>query len=198
MVLVISYHCLLVISCHESIESHTPKTWWCSGSFVLLPQIWAAWQNEVEVSRYVSWYRLTWSFVKTDLYGIFLRQDPWGAKPNGGHMMFRGSKNRIQWTVTAACIVSFALLCWSCVFIFTERGTAENFSWCPHWSWSLLLTRANLVEAWLFLLDFATTADSCLLTVLNWTAAILTTGDWNLDKELLLNTVQQSLKPSSG
>jgi hypothetical protein len=35
---------------------------------------------------------------------------------------------------------------------------AENF-WHPSWSWSLLLTVANLVETWWFLLDHATTAD---------------------------------------
>ena len=40
----------------------------------------------------------------------------------------------------------------------TERGTAKNLSW--H---SLLLTCAK-AEAWLFLLDSATTADSCLLS----------------------------------
>jgi hypothetical protein len=33
---------------------------------------------------------------------------------------------------------------------------AENFSWYPHWSWPLLLTHADLVEAWLFLLGYTT------------------------------------------
>ena len=44
-----------------------------------------------------------------------------------------------------------------------KRGTMENFSW--HSSWSLLLTCAK-AEAWLSLLDNATTADSCLLSQL--------------------------------
>ena len=46
-----------------------------------------------------------------------------------------------------ACIASFAMLRWSCIF--SERGTAENFSWCP--SRPFLLTQAE-AEAWLSLL----------------------------------------------
>jgi hypothetical protein len=51
---------------------------------------------------------------------------------------------------------------------FVEKGMTENFSWCPGWSWSLLLTPADSVEAWLFLLGHA---DFCLLilTLLNCT-----------------------------
>ena len=37
-----------------------------------------------------------------------------------------------------------------------------------------------------------------ILTLLNWTAGILTTGDLNYPKELLLNSIQQSLMASSG
>ena len=48
---------------------------------------------------------------------------------------------------------------------FTERGTAENFSWHSHCPWSLLLTHAE-AEAWLFLLGHATTAAD--LTLLNY------------------------------
>jgi hypothetical protein len=47
---------------------------------------------------------------------------------------------------------------------FTERGTVKNFSWCS--PWSLLLTCADLAEAWLFLLGYASMADSCLLSPL--------------------------------
>ena len=47
---------------------------------------------------------------------------------------------------------------------FTERGTAENFSWHSHWPWSLLLTRVE-AEAWLFLLGHATAA--AILTLPN-------------------------------
>ena len=52
------------------------------------------------------------------------------------------------------------------------RGTAESFSWCSCWPWSLLLTRAK-AEAWLSLLGSATTANSCLLSWQpNWTAGV--------------------------
>ena len=67
--------------------------------------------------------------------------------------MFEGSITRTQQTVMGlACIARFAILHWSHIFVFsdlhfTERGTAENFSWSLGWSWSLLLTHADLVEA---------------------------------------------------
>jgi hypothetical protein len=64
---------------------------------------------------------------------------------------------------------------------FIERGMAKNFL-NFNWFWSFPLTPASSVEAWLFLLDHAATADLCLvnwtvgiLTLLNWTADILTT-----------------------
>lgn len=53
------------------------------------------------------------------------------------------------------------------------KGEAEHFR-RSGWFWSPLLTRADLVEALLFLLDHATAADSCLVTLLSWTASILT------------------------
>lgn len=78
--------------------------------------------------------------------------------------------------------------------LFVERGTAEN-SWHLGWFWSLLLTPADLMEAWQFLLD-CTTVNSCLeillnktlviFKLLNWTTGILTNGDWNCPKELIL------------
>jgi hypothetical protein len=34
---------------------------------------------------------------------------------------------------------------------FIERGTTKNFSWCPWWYWFLLMSHADLAEAWLFL-----------------------------------------------
>ena len=43
----------------------------------------------------------------------------------------------------------------------SQRGTAENFSWCSWWSWSLLLTRVYLAKAWLSLLGCVTAADLC-------------------------------------
>jgi hypothetical protein len=46
---------------------------------------------------------------------------------------------------------------------FAERGVAESCSWCPGQPWSFPPDSVNLEEAWLFLLDPATTADSCLL-----------------------------------
>lgn len=51
---------------------------------------------------------------------------------------------------------------------FTDQDTAENVSWCPWWSWSLLLTSVHVAEGWLFLLGCATTDNVCLLlTLLN-------------------------------
>jgi hypothetical protein len=64
---------------------------------------------------------------------------------------------------------------------------AENFSWHLSWFWLLPLTYADLAKAWMFLLDYDTTADSCFLTLLNWTAGILTTEIGIAPKELLLN-----------
>lgn len=34
----------------------------------------------------------------------------------------------------------------------------------PDWLWSLLLTPDDLIEAWLFLLNHATAADSCFVS----------------------------------
>jgi hypothetical protein len=69
------------------------------------------------------------------------------------------------------------MLYWSGVFAdchFVESGMAENLSWHSGWFWLLLLTHANLIEAWLFLLDCTAIADSCLVTLLNWTVGVLT------------------------
>jgi len=82
-----------------------------------------------------------------------LRQDTWWGMGLMGHMMFGGSINRTQQTVTGACRASFATL-----LHLVERGMAKNF-WCPCWSCFLLLTQADSAEAWLFLLSSATTAD---------------------------------------
>jgi hypothetical protein len=51
---------------------------------------------------------------------------------------------------------------------FAERGIAKNFSWLSYWS-LLRLTYAE-AEAWLFLLDRATTPADLIL--LNWTVDI--------------------------
>jgi len=76
-----------------------------------------------------------------------------------------GGNNGLEWSLT--CLQSYLCnACWSHVFAdlhFTERGISENCSWCSHWPWSLLLTHAKTEEC-LFLLDGATTADSCLLS----------------------------------
>ena len=76
-----------------------------------------------------------------------------------------------------ACIGSFATLCCSSVFSglhFVERDNAGNISWHSGWFWFLPLTYMDLVDAWLFLLDFDATVDLCLVTLLNWTVGILT------------------------
>lgn len=73
---------------------------------------------------------------------------------------------RTQWTVGAACTAGFAALPCSPGFIspelcFVEGVMAENFSRLPC---SVLLTHADLVDAWQFLLVCATADDSCLLS----------------------------------
>ena len=96
--------------------------------------------------------------------------------------MFGESINRTQWMVKLACVASFTMLYWSCVFIladlhFIERGMAENFSRHPGWSWSLQLT-CNLAESWLFLLDHTTAADLCCV----WYPDTTELDCWHLDK----------------
>jgi hypothetical protein len=44
---------------------------------------------------------------------------------------------------------------------------AENFSWHFSWLGLLLMTHADSVEVWLFLLDHGATVNSCLVTLLN-------------------------------
>ena len=56
---------------------------------------------------------------------------------------------------------------------FVERRTAEHFSWHPCWSWTLLLTYADSVEAWLSLLGPATTADLYFLSRLDCTELLV-------------------------
>ena len=75
-------------------------------------------------------------------------------------MLFGECINRTQGTAMGPCIASLAMLCWSRVFTdlyFFGRSMAEYF-----WFWSLPQTCPDSVEAWLFLLDRATTADLCL------------------------------------
>jgi hypothetical protein len=82
---------------------------------------------------------------------------------------------------------------------FEERGKAKNF-WlfsCCWWFWSLPLTPEESVEAWWFLLDHATAADLCLVTLFEMNCWYPDTtelncwyhdnGDWNRPEELLLN-----------
>ena len=123
-----------------------------------------------------------------------LKQDTWWSKTHGGHMMFGGSINGTQRTVREACLHSY--LCktsWSHVspdLWFIERSTVKNLSWCSWWSWLLLLTCANLAEAWLSLLGHATTADSCLLYWHYWTGMLV--YSWSICKWIelpLLNPV---------
>lgn len=124
------------------------------------------------------------------------------------HMMFYWDKNhertcdvwrvvsRTWWTVTGqwwgTCIASCATLHWPRVFAdlhFIERGTAENISLNFVLFGSLPLTCANSAASKWFLLEHPSFADSHLvtllnstigiLTVLNWTASILTNRDCN-------------------
>jgi hypothetical protein len=124
------------------------------------------------------WDRLTWCF--------YLRKD-WWEDMWDLERVYIGLNG--EWKGT--CIPSFSTLCWAQVFTdlpFIERGSAESFSWCPGWFWLLLMTHTDLVEAWLFLLDFALATDSSLVF---WHCLIglLVSWQWSLElpKELLLN-----------
>ena len=113
----------------------------------------------------------------------------WG-KTCGGHIIFGENINRVQWRVTLSLHTLFATLHWSCIFTdlwFINRDTTENF-WHSSWFWSILLTHADLVEAWQFLPDHATAADSFWYSdTTELDARNLTNGNWNHLKELLLN-----------
>ena len=54
---------------------------------------------------------------------------------------------------------------------FAERGLAKNFFWYSCCPWSLLLTHADLTEAWLFLLSCAAAA-AAIQTLPHWTAGV--------------------------
>jgi hypothetical protein len=129
-----------------------------------------------------------WCFAVADLCVVLLRQDLREDVWFGGESL---NMTRGQWV--CACIASFAMLCWSRDFIFTElpfpeRGTAENVSWQPSCSWLFPLTCADSAEYGWFLLDLATAVDSCLASWDYWTGLLVS---WQTEfgitpKELLL------------
>jgi hypothetical protein len=110
------------------------------------------------------------------------------ARPIGGHVMFgKNISGTHQWWST--CMASCH---WSPVFTdlqLIERAVAEN-SQHPGCSWSLQLTPANFAEAWWFLPYHATVAHSCLVTLSNWTAGILTDIEWNCPQRTISKQVQ--------
>lgn len=83
--------------------------------------------------------RVKWEFMDTsadtDSWGILLRQHPWEARPVGGHTMFVGSIIGLKGQWWWACIASFTMLHWSCVFfrlIFTLlREAGQRSSGIP-------------------------------------------------------------------
>lgn len=108
--------------------------------------------------------------------------------------------NKIQQTVAGAlaqpalyCFVSLPAQSTFTLSRETQLRTSQGIVAGPGHS---RLTSADLVETWWFLLDHASTADSCLVTLLNktigivtllnWTADTLTNGNQNHLKELLL------------
>lgn len=99
---------------------------------------------------------------------ILLRQ-----KPVGGHMTFGESISRTQWTgMTVFLHRDLCNASWSCVFVFTdlhfiEICKAENF-WYLIWSRALPLTHVHSLEAWQFLLHYATTAELDCWYPENW------------------------------
>jgi hypothetical protein len=77
-------------------------------------------------------------------------------------MMTGGYINRTQWTekslripdrASCATLVGLTFLL---IFTLVRETQPKNFSWCPCWSESLLLTPPNLTEAWLSLLGHVT------------------------------------------
>jgi hypothetical protein len=88
-------HSLLAIVCHDFIERNAPKNFrWYSESILPLPWTQADWQSEVEVFGYISLYRHTRNFAKTDsLTWCFDK-----ARLMGRHVIFGGNINRTQQT----------------------------------------------------------------------------------------------------
>ena len=84
------------------------------------------------------------------------------SRPVRGHMMLGKSIRRAQQTVTK-CLHSWgAMLLWSQVFsdlYCIERHSRELLAF------QLVLVPPNLAEVWLFLLDLATAAYLCLVTL---------------------------------
>jgi hypothetical protein len=74
--------------------------------------------------------------------------------------MLGESINRTQQTADQVLeMASLAMLCRSCIFTnphFIDGGMPKNFTWCPGWFWSHLLTHADLMEGGL-----AVSAGSC-------------------------------------
>ena len=127
-------------------------------------------EDEVGVSRSVTWCRLRGCFVEA----ILVR----------GHMMLGKSIRRAQQTVTK-CLHSWgAMLLWSQVFsdlYCIERHSRELLAF------QLVLVPPNLAEVWLFLLDLATAAYLCLVTLFELDCWYPDNEDWNHPKKLLLN-----------
>ena len=93
----------------------------------------------------------------------------------GESMRRTATETELDLVVELAVRCSHCAVCWSHYFIdlhFTERSTAENFSWASCWPWSPLLTPAE-AEAWLSLLGSATAADLCLLSRLYRTGLLV-------------------------
>ena len=83
-----------------------------------------------------------------------------------------------------------AVCCRSPVFPdlhFIERDKAENSFWFCSWFLLFPLTHANLAEAWLSLLDYATIADSGLETLFKQECCYPDNWDWNHPKDLHLD-----------
>ena len=143
----------------------------------------------------VEWKSLD-MWADTDSGGVLLRQVSWKARLEWGHVMFGGSimrHNGQWWWARIAC---FAMLPWSQVFIFIDLHFVESHGR------ELLVIPADSGR---FGGGLAVSAGSChsrwfglaILTLQTWTAGILTTGDWNCPKELLLNSKQLSLLAAS-
>jgi len=101
------------------------------------------------------WSGNFWLSCDADSCGFSLRRVMWYWE------RLREWLSRHWW---GACIVCPAIPPWSRFSLTFTLLRCGKSSWCSSWFWSLLLTSASLMEAWMFLLDCATSDDLCLVT----------------------------------
>jgi len=135
------------------------------------------------------WSGNLWLSCDADSCGVWLRQVTWYLE----RLWVWFSRH---WM--GACLICPAIPPWSWFSLTFTLLRCGKSSWCSSWFWSLLLTTASLVEAWLLLQDCATSAVLCLVTFFfqvdywypdtKWLDfRCPDSSDWICPKELLLN-----------